>query len=402
MEITNRDTSAAHIALLSLWFAVLIRTAWISENSWNTLRCVVNFVNGYGPTLRTGERLQGFVHPLWFLLVSGGSLISGNVFAATFVLSIVLSLVTMWLVISCLSVSFWSGMLAGSGLLLSKAYVDFSTSGFENPLAHFLLVLGVWLGFVAVDSNEDRGYATAALAVLAALYLCRPDLVLIVLPFWMLVVWRSRRDFLKTGAMILVAILPAVLWTLFSLFYYPTPLPNRAYMISQSGLTGSESFRQGLVYLVDSFSRDPITLTFVLVGIVLAWRGSPALKALAIGVAVYLGYVVSIGGDMMTGRFLSVPLIVSAAILARSELSLPESASVAVLFAVLGAISLPATILSGRTYSDPSTSPQRIRDERGLMFWNRGLLTATRDSLSVPNEWNPNQTAVTGANAPRR
>src|ERR1700689_3856022 len=129
------DKSAMHVALLALVLAVLVRTAWMSDDAEITLRCVMNFLNGYGPTFNADERVQAFTHPLWFLLISAFTPIFRNIFAATFTLSIVLSLGTWWLLLSQTATNFWSGMLAGTALLLSKAYVDFSTSGLESPLS---------------------------------------------------------------------------------------------------------------------------------------------------------------------------------------------------------------------------------------------------------------------------
>src|SRR6202030_3984257 len=121
------DRSAMHVALLALALIVLLRTAWISDDAEITLRSVMNLLHGYGPTFNADERVQAFTHPLWFLLISAATPIFGNIFAANFTLSIALSLGTWWLLLSKMTTSFWSGMLAGTALLLSKAYVDYST-----------------------------------------------------------------------------------------------------------------------------------------------------------------------------------------------------------------------------------------------------------------------------------
>ena len=311
-----------------------------------------------------------------------------NVFAATFALSIFLSLITWWLLTTRLATSFWPGMLAGATLLLSKAFVDYSTSGLENPLSHFILVLGLILGFRYLESGGDRRSLTNCLGVLALIYLSRPDLVLLVFPFFMLLLWTSYRDLRETAAVVAVAIAPELVWTLFSLFYYGAPFPNTAYAKLGSGIPAAESIRQGWVYLFESFSRDPITLSMTSLGIVLALRQSLASKALAAGIVLYLAYVVNIGGDFMTGRFLAAPLLAAVVILARTRMSNVETAIVAVVIMGLGAISLPATILSGAKYFDQSMYQSGINDERGFMFPGRGLLTTTRNFFAQP-EWLP-------------
>jgi arabinofuranosyltransferase len=389
----SRAWNVAHLALLSLTFAVLIRTAWISDDAEITLRCVMNFIHGYGPTFNIDERVQAFTHPLWFLLISGVTLVTGNIFAATFIMSIALSLLAWWLLISRVATNAWTGMLAGTALLLSKAYVDYSTSGLENPLSHLLLVYGLFLGFKYLESDGSGYLLTASLTVLVMTYLSRPDLVLVVFPFCLLIIWVSYRDLRSTAEVVATAIAPVLLWVIFSVFYYGAPFPNTAHAKLGTGITLAESVRQGMVYLGDSFSRDPITLSFISIGIVLAIRGPVALKAIAVGIALYLAYVVSIGGDFMSGRFLTVPLLASAVILSRSEVSRVGLATIALAIAVFGATSLHATILSGAGYSDPSIPLTGITDERGIWYPGRGIITATPGVFAQPS-WEPGELTI--------
>lgn len=139
MEISERDKTTAHVALLAITLAAILRTAWISDASINTLRSAVNFIHGAGPVVRVNDRIQSFTHPLWFLLIAAGTSITRNAFAATFILSIVLSLATVWILIGRVASSFWAGMLAGAALLLSKAYIDYSSARTGNSAGAFSL-----------------------------------------------------------------------------------------------------------------------------------------------------------------------------------------------------------------------------------------------------------------------
>jgi arabinofuranosyltransferase len=387
MEGTSRNQTAAHFALLSLIFAVMVRTAWLCDDSLATLRTAVHLVNGYGPTAVVGAHVRNFVHPLWFLLISAGTLVSGNAFAATYVLSMSLSLIVMWLLISRVATSFWAGMLAGSSLVLSKAYVDYFASGLENPLSHVLLIGGVVLGFQSLRGKQGRRLATVSLTLLTSIYLSRPELILLVFPFCMVVLLRSFRSIRGCALMLSIAVAPTFLWSLLSYFYYGALLPSGAFAKMRGTL--AENLRQGIWYLADSFSVDPITLIMISIGILLALRGSLPLKALGLGVVLYLSYVLSIGGDSMSGRLLTIPLLVSAAILARSELPTLGLASIAIVVAVPGAISFPSTILAGRTYSASGVPLHGIRDERGYAFPSRGLANASREAFRQPDEWTP-------------
>ena len=384
MEVTDRDRTAAHIALLSLFLAVIVRTAWLSDDAEITFRCVLNFLNGYGPTFNIDERVQAYTHPLWFLLIAASTLITQNVFASTYILSIALSLTTLWLLVSRVAISFRAGMLAGTALVVSKAYVDYSASGLENPLSSFLLLLGLLLGLRTLESDGENVSPTHSLTVLMLIYLSRPDLILIVLPFCALVLWRSCRKLSGTVRILAVAIAPEVTWTIFSLFYYGAPFPNTAYAKLEVGIPFRETVGQGLFYLLDSVSREPITLTIILLGVLLSREQSVSSRTIAAGIVLYLAYVVSIGGDFMAGRFLTTPLLAAAVIIGRSHFSDIETAIVAVVLAVTGFISLPATVMSGLTYSEPHQTQVGIADERGS-FITRGLATAPEGFFTQPN-----------------
>lgn len=384
MEFTDRDRVAAQIALLALAFAVVVRTAWISDDAQITLRCVMNFIHGYGPTFNIDERVQPYTHPLWFLLISAGTFISRNPFVVTFILSIAFSMLTLWLLVTGLATSFWSGILAGAALILSKAYIDFSTSGLENPLSHFLLALGFLLGFEALNGKPDERNILAPLTCLLVIYLSRPDLLLMVLPFCGLLLWRAARSIEKTALVVAIAAAPIILWTLFSVIYYGSPFPNTAYAKIGTGISRMETISQGLVYIENSISVDPITIAFTTLGVLLAMGGTLATRAIAAGIVAYLLYVVSIGGDFMSGRFLTAPMFAAAVILARTEFSAIGTVSLAVMFALLGAVSLPTTILSGRAYVNRDMPWSRITDERGYMYQGSGLAAASRDAFRTP------------------
>jgi arabinofuranosyltransferase len=308
-------------------------------------------------------------------------------------LSILFSLITFWLVVFPLAIDFWSGILAGTALILSKAYVDYSTSGLENPLSHLLLVGGLLLGFYSFNDRQRSKYSTFALILLSAIYLSRPDLVLLVLPFALLLVYRSFQTVRSTAIDVALALTPILLWTCFSLIYYGFPVPNTAYAKLETGISTAESIRQGIAYLAQSLAVDPITLIFTIAGIALALFGTLELKAIAVGIVSYLVYVVIIGGDFMSGRFLTAPFLASAVILARSECDLIGNLSIGVMIAFLGSFSMHATLLSNRFYLNRDMTWSGITDERGFMFQGGGLISASDRSFTEPR-WVPAKMTV--------
>ena len=66
---TNLNTRLL-IFLALLFRVVLLRSAWITEDAYITLRTVDNFINGYGLTWNIAERVQVYTHPLWMLALS--------------------------------------------------------------------------------------------------------------------------------------------------------------------------------------------------------------------------------------------------------------------------------------------------------------------------------------------
>ena len=85
-----------HVAALVVlvFLAVLVRTAWISDDGLISLRTVMNVTHGHGLTFNIGERVQTFTHPLWLALLTagylvyiasiGGDFMSGRFFAVPF------------------------------------------------------------------------------------------------------------------------------------------------------------------------------------------------------------------------------------------------------------------------------------------------------------------------------
>ena len=132
-------------AIATIIFAVILfRTAWITDDAAITLRTVLNVTHGFGLTFNIAERVQTFTHPLCMGLLTVGYLLIGNVYTTTFALAMILSVLVFWLTLTR-AVSAFQAMTGAVVLLFSSAFVDFSTSGLENPLAN-----GLVAAFVAV------------------------------------------------------------------------------------------------------------------------------------------------------------------------------------------------------------------------------------------------------------
>ena len=51
------------VALLAMFVVVLIRTAWLSDDSFINFRTIDNFLHGYGLRWNVAERVQSFTDP---------------------------------------------------------------------------------------------------------------------------------------------------------------------------------------------------------------------------------------------------------------------------------------------------------------------------------------------------
>jgi arabinofuranosyltransferase len=369
--------------LIAVFAALVLRAAWLCDDAYITFRTVDNLARGLGATWNPGERVQVFTHPLWMLLLSAGRLVTGELYFTSLALSVLLSVLAVFLLATRVASYGTGAALALILLSTSKAFVDYSTSGLEGPLAHLCIVLVALAWFTG-----GTGPRSAFLLALPAgcLLATRPDGLPLILPMLALGLWERRAHWRAA----LVGFLPLLTWEMFALLYYGFPFPNTAYAKLSHGLPRGELLVQGLAYLGNSLRLDPITLVTTAGGVAVAVvRRERAFVALGVGVLLQLAYVVWIGGDFMSGRFLTGPLLLAVVVLARLEWS-GKSTLVAAVAAVALALLLPHSPLRAPThYGDDVDSPwdhideRGITDERAYWFHYTGLFSRKRTD---PNE----------------
>ncbi len=365
------------LAVAIVGFACLVvYTAWLSDDAYITFRTIDNWRNGFGLRWNVVERVQTYTHPLWMFLLAGAWAVTSEPYFSSLALSLICSLAAVVIVARRLAPTPVTGILAVVLLGVSRAFVDFSTSGLENPLAHLLLAV-----FLALYWSSDASRRRAlAISVVAALALCtRLDFVPLLAPALLLFASRARRgDWVALAA----GMLPLVAWEAFSIAYYGFALPNTAYAKLPSNVTVAELVPHGVRYIIDSAAADPVVVATIAVSIVLALRrGAEAEdRALALGVLLYIAYLLRIGGDFMSGRFLTMPYLVAVVMVVRKcGRRWPSPAFVAALALVLvgGVTALPASVgrAAGR---DRRTliNGAGIADERAFYCEETGLMTA--------------------------
>ena len=295
-------------AVLGLTAVVLLTASWLDDDAFVTLRTADNVLNGHGLTWNPAERVQAYTHPLWLFLNTGLAALTGRPELTCALLSFILSLAVVGLILYRVAPSLDTGLLAVLLLLVSKAWVDFSGSGLEDPLTRLLLVLFVLAG--RRPAGDARALVVALITALAAL--SRPDALLVFLPA---LAAELRGGGRRRWCAAALGLAPLAAWGLFALLYYGSPWPNTAYAKLGTGVPRIGRVVQGFAYLFDSLIRDPATLGILVAAVWVAWRWPRRVdRRLLAGGLLYLAYVVWIGGGYMSGRFLGLPL--TAAVLA--------------------------------------------------------------------------------------
>jgi len=147
MERTSNKNKILLISFVLVFLFVIIKNAWISDDAYITYRSIENFIHGYGLVHNVGERVQTFTHPLWFFILSGLNYIWQNVFSFDYwsqmyytniFLSMFLSFTTIIFITFLIAKSYKGAILTLVILLSSRSFMDYTTSGLENPLTFLI------------------------------------------------------------------------------------------------------------------------------------------------------------------------------------------------------------------------------------------------------------------------
>lgn len=377
---------------------IVLRRAWISDDALITFRTVDNFLNGYGLRWNVLERVQTFTHPLWMLLLSATTFVTGNLIISAMLLSMA-CLISLLTLLTRYAQSFSGAVLALTALMLSNAFVDYSTSGLENPLT-FVLIVAFGTLFLRTSFDNRSLFFLSLIASFALVN--RLDTALFYAPA-LLYAFLASKHKLKALVVMSIAQLPIILWEIFSISYYGFPFPNTYYAKIGIGIPDAELWQQGITYIRDSLFHDPITLTAIILAIGLTffsiqrWRKS----MLIIGTALYILYVIRVGGDFMSGRFLAAPLVMGAFLISQTRYDIENNhqrmipLSLLIVMILLGLLSPLPTFQVGETTGVQRARSNGIADER--IVWTKignNFLLQIRQPYTTrltdsPTVWSP-------------
>ena len=379
--------------LLLILLTLIIKSAWLGDDFYIGARSLDNFLNGHGLRWNVIERVQVFTAPFWFLGVTACYAITGEVFLTTIVLSVATSLAAVFIVVRYAATT-WAAAAAGLAVLISsRAFLDYTTSGLENPLSYLLTAL-----FCVAFSRGpiDRRMLQKLILLSALIGFNRLDLMLMLFPVVAFVAWTVWRNKIVTFGRLardsVIFSLPLSLWLAFSIVYYGYPFPNTYYAKLSTGIPRGEQLVQGFLYYLSSLSADPVTLLVLgLAAAALLLSGKARFIAAGIGVVLYLGYVVKIGGDFMNGRFFSVPLFFALAFVVQLRLTWPTWSALGLLSLGAGVLAPRPTLFYNEHFSLPPEQfldPRGVADERAAYYPEVGLMPVLRhDRFEPAHPW---------------
>lgn len=307
----------ASIVIFAVYFS-----AWVSEDCFITLRYVSNTLNGHGAVFNVGEYVQGFTHPLWFMMLLAGSWFIHNDILTAVSLGLFLTMILLLHFGFDLlkhsntgATAFMIFAVSCSLFISSDSWVSFQTGGLENALAHYLIFLVIREAYY--NEGNRPGYMILLLSLLC---MTRPDFLLFSIPFGFLILPRFRT--LHTIVKSLIALIPSISWVVFTLYYYGSALPNTG--MAKLGIYPDwwHAVTQGITYtsnwcLHDPFASGGAIAFFIFTAI---QRSNRATISVLSSIILHSIWVISIGGDFMIGRFF-MPVLTSSIIIGSLTIS---------------------------------------------------------------------------------
>ena len=362
--------------LVSLFIFVMINSAWLSDDSFISLTQIVNFHHGEGIVLNFEERVQAFTHPTWFFVISFITYVTGEYFYSIIFSSILLSMIAILIIFyyAYLNKKISAAIIGISLLVFSKSFVDYTTSGLENPLSY--LLFSILIFFLLSKNSFSKNNLNLIYLLMVLIFLNRMDYALILLPITIYLFLEYK---IKNIKPIIIAIFIVILWFLFSLFYFGKVFPNTYYAKIQTGYPSVEFIHQGLTYFIVQYEKEPMSLIIIFIGIIVGIIRKGSSFFIAIGLMLYLIYILRSGGGFMQGRFFSIPIFIAIFIvvegLIRVELYVNHYISLVIILLIT--INSNSPVLVGKNYNN-SISTQGIMDERGFYFQQYGLISPTK------------------------
>ena len=298
------------ISIMLFCYNVLLHGGYAVDDAYIGFRFLDNWLNGEGLVFNPGERVEGYTHPLWLVVLAPLRLLGMSVETAALVVNIVCILIVAYGCYQCVrQLTLTSASLALGVLILLAGYGSFAfwlTAGMEPLMMTALLC---WANTIVL--RHGRITVSAALIYSAAV-LTRPDAALFVIaafvfyfPFQFLRDKQKLLDYIYNGV---IFALPLTFHLLWRWSYYGELLPNTYYakMHPDSGLM----FRFGWAYLERFlWAGGAVLVAVTAIGLANKVLWSRFTFMLFAQVLLFCLYILKVGGDYMLYFRFFIPLI---------------------------------------------------------------------------------------------
>jgi hypothetical protein len=384
------------LAALAISATVLLIHAYsynyVVDDAYISFRYARNLARGDGLVFNPGERVEGYTNFLWTLMVAAGLKLGLEAVDLAKVLGFTFAAATLFLV-----GVFYSRIFGRTGkvswipaflLALSPPLAVWTLGGLETTLFAFLVTAGL---LVHIRARIQERVSMESSVVLLLACLTRPEgLLFATLVFADLLISRTGKRLLLLWLVPLVAgYLPYFLWRW---SYYGYLLPNTFY--AKTG--GAGGWGRGLAYLADFLwpAGIPVLPAFLLVFM----ERSRRVLLPAAAMAVWVVYVLAVGGDgLAMYRFLLPVLPVAYVLTTETLLRLGDRALLR--SPAAGAVLTAALLVAaaGLTVSDSFRSPEKdfVREDRFRVQGNWVAIGKWFGAYARPGE----SIAVTAAGA---
>ena len=288
------------VYILFTFLILMLNTAWIGDDAMITIAQVMNFQSGNGLVLNYGERVQSFTHVTWFFLIAFITIITNEYYLTLMLLGIICSLTSLYIIYKyALKRNLKRAGYVIFILLFCNAFIDYSTSGLENSLSY--LFFGIMLYMIFLEEKHNQKYFFKLFILMALIFLNRMDHIFILLPITLWYFYYYKWISIKPA---LIVIIIPLLWFLFSLFYFGQLFPQTYY--AKLGAFDLQTYiTKGIEYYSFQLTKDPLILFVLLLGIITGIYLKRKALMIALGIILYMIYIIKIGGDFMMGRYFS-------------------------------------------------------------------------------------------------
>jgi hypothetical protein len=309
------------LIVLALLVVLGFSNRFIQDDAFISFRYAENLVEGYGLTWNAGDEapIEGYTNFLWVMLMAGALVLGFDLVLSSMGLGLALGLGTLFLtyrlalLISRPDESQATALLAVVLLGTNYTFSSYMTGGLETQLQTFLIVLATYFTFrIREDSAQASNRQFAVLSILFSLaVMTRLDTALFCFILYVFSILSIKLKTCLTSDKMVSAsylTLPGALivgaWLFFKLLYYGDILPNTFYV---KAVTDTYSaFLIGAEYIWNFLLQYSLLIFIVLLPLYFKqlFAKSKYRVVLLISLALWILYVVKVGGDFMEFRFM--------------------------------------------------------------------------------------------------